>query len=179
MCYYTSEVACPYFYPLQPEGGWTPLSLSGASARQDAMLPLGGPWRGMCRADPEGAAEPEENMRPVCNLGYARGVCRHFPPGDGPDAVRFTVTGDAGGRVGLYYVLERDHHPFAHGRLEYARDNGAIVTPAERRDDRIADPLNEARPPEAACRPAEGSTGETLARQAQAYAESYRRRKQL
>ena len=143
------------------------------------MLPLGGRWRGMCRADVEAAAEPEESMRPVCNLGYARGVCRQFPAGDGPDAVRFTVTGDRGGSVGLYYVMERDHHPFAHGRLEYARDKGAIVTFPATRDDRVAGSLNGASPPEAACRPAKGSAGETLCRQAQAYAESYRRRKDI
>jgi hypothetical protein len=151
LCYYTSEVACPYFYPLEPEGGGTPQSLSSSSAHHDAMLPLGGRWRGTCRAHMESAAEPEESMRPVCNLGYARGVCRHFPAGDGPDAVRFTVTGDAGGRLALYYVVERDHHPFAHGPLEYTRDTGAIVTPPD----------------------------ETLCRQAQAYAESYRRRKEI
>jgi hypothetical protein len=151
LCYYTSEVACPYFYPLEPEGGWTPPSLSTPSARQDAMLPLGGRWRGVCRAEPAAATEPEESMCPVCNLGYARGVCERFPAGDGPDAVRFTVTRDAGGRLGIYYVMERDHHPFAHGPLEYLLGGNTILP----------------------------STGETLARQAQAYAESYRRRKEI
>ncbi len=128
-----------------------PLSLSTASARQDAMLPLGGPWHGVCRAEPEAAAEPEESMRTVCNLGYARGVCGRFPAGEGPDAVRFTVTRDAGGRLGIYYVMERDHHPFAHGPLEYVPGANSILP----------------------------SPGETLARQAQAYAESYRRRKEI
>ena len=52
--------------------------------------------------------------------------------------------------IGIYYVVERDHHPFAHGRLEYSLTAAAFVTP-----------------PESA----------TLARQAQAYVESYLRRK--
>ena len=52
--------------------------------------------------------------------------------------------------IGLYYVVERDHHPFAHGRLEYSLAAAAFLTA-----------------PESA----------TLARQAQAYVESYLRRK--
>ena len=51
-------------------------------------------------------------------MGYARGTCARFPQGDGPDAVRFVVAGDDGTSVRLYYVIERDHHPFAHGPLE-------------------------------------------------------------
>jgi len=151
LCYYTSEVACPYFYPLEWEGGRTPQTSSGTSAHLDAMLPLGGRWRGMCRADAARAAEPDDGVRKTCNLGYARGVCARFPAGDGPDAVRFTVTRDEGDRLLLYYVIERDHHPFAHGPLEYVRATGALASPA----------------------------GDTLARQAQAYAESYLRRKDI
>lgn len=140
-------MACPYFYPLEIEGGSTPPAM--VPARQDAMLPLGGRWRGMCRAWPEAGVEPDAGMRPVCQLGYARGVCPRFPGGDGPDAVRFTVTRDENGRLSIYYVVERDHHPFAHGRLECQPDGQSPT----------------------------GAPGEILARQAQAYAESYWRRK--
>ena len=68
----------------------------------------------------------------------------------GPDAVRFTISRHEAPRSAIYYVVERDHHPFAHGRLEYSLLAAAFLTP-----------------PESA----------TLARQAQAYVESYLRRK--
>jgi hypothetical protein len=83
-----------------------------------------------------------------CNLGYAHGQCPRFPEGNGPDAVRFTIAQDNAEGVRLYYVMERDHHPFAHGPLDYQVDSGF------------------------------GRTGESLLeRQASAYLESYRRRK--
>lgn len=147
MCYYTSGMACPYFYPMAPRGH----GAASTPGTQDAMLPLGDAWAGLCRALPDRPSRPDEAaLRPLCNLGYARGNCPHFPPGAGPDAVRFTISRDDGHTVGIYYVVERDHHPFAHGRLEYSIESGVIAPP----------------PP-----------SEIVARQAQAYAESYRRRK--
>jgi hypothetical protein len=53
--------------------------------------------------------------------------------------------------IRIYYVVERDHYPFAHGRLEYSLAAAALVAPPE---------------------------DATLARQAQAYVESYLRRKE-
>jgi hypothetical protein len=115
------------------------------------MLPLGDSWAGTCLAVSSSPWQPDEAMlRPLCNLGYARGSCRRFPSGDGPDAVRFTISRDEGACLRLYYVVERDHHPFAHGPLEYAVSIGVFT----------GTPL-----------------GETLNRQAQAYVESYLRRK--
>ena len=99
----------------------------------------------------EAAAAGESFCDTSCNLGYARGECASFPEGDGPDAVRFTVSSHEGAVIGISYVVERDHHPFAHGRLEYSTAAAVFVTP-----------------PETA----------TLARQAQAYVESYLRRKE-
>jgi hypothetical protein len=116
------------------------------------MLPLGGAWAGICRAtadDPWQPGEPALERR--CNLGYARGECARFPQGDGPDAARFTISSDDGATLRLYYVLERDHHPFAHGPLEYSIAAAAVV-------------------------PAVGR-GDTLDAQAAAYAASYLRRK--
>jgi len=135
-------MACPYFYPLEPRGRQT---------SHDAILPLGGQWTGVCHAQPDAPTLPEDaGLRPLCNLGYARGNCARFPEGSGPDAVRFTIFRDEADSIGIWYVVERDHHPFAHGRLEYRADAGAFATP-----------------PQSAI----------LARQAQAYAESYRRLK--
>jgi hypothetical protein len=143
LCYYTSEMACPYFYPMAPRGR--------ATGAHDAMLPLGDAWAGVCRAVPDSVSTPDEgSLRPLCNLGYARETCARFPAGDGPDAVRFTISRDDGASVGVCYVVERDHHPFAHGRLVYSGAMGAFT---------------------------ERPGGEILERQAQAYVESYRRRK--
>lgn len=115
------------------------------------MLPLGDAWAGVCRSVPESPSDPDaSSVRPLCNLGYARGKCPRFPAGDGPDAVRFSIAADQNGALRISYVVERDHHPFAHGLLDYYTQSGAF---------------------------AERPAGEILERQAQAYAESYTRRK--
>jgi hypothetical protein len=116
------------------------------------MLPLGDLWKGECRAAPERPCEPSDaELRPLCNLGYARGTCCRFPAReDGPDAVRFTISGDEGSLLHLYYVIERNHHPFAHGPLKFSISG----------DDFSNLPA-----------------GENFGRQARAYVESYLRRK--
>ena len=131
-------MSCPYFYPVEPR----PVA---------AILPLGDRWAGICRAVPDVPWQPDEAMlQRLCNLGYARGTCARFPSGDGPDAVRFTVSLDHGSSLRIYYVMERDHLPFAHGPLEYSVAAGAFLNPL---------------------------AGETASRQAEAYVESYLRRK--
>jgi hypothetical protein len=107
-------MACPYFCPGEARA---------ADARA-AMLPLGDLWVGTCHARAEESCQPEETaVRPLCNLGYARGQCKRFSVEDpGPDAVRFTIRREEGRSLHLYYVLERDHHPFGHGALEYSME---------------------------------------------------------
>jgi len=130
-------MACPYFYPMEARAG-------------SAMLPLGDWWQGVCHAVP-GAPEAAGTWCDTsCNLGYARGVCPRFPARPGPDAVRFTISSHESGVIGIYYVVELDHHPFAQGRLEFSEAANAFATP-----------------PETAL----------LARQAEAYLESYLRRR--
>ncbi len=139
MLLYLRKMCCPYFTPAEAR-------TSGEDARH-SMLPLGGFWSGSC-----GAAEPNTHQSEdlmCCNLGYARGRCSRFPNEDGADAVRFTVASDETSSVGLYYVIERDHAPFAHGTLTYSRAAGEF----------------QQLPP-----------GDRLARQAAAYVESYLRR---
>lgn len=138
-------MSCPYFFPVEPR--------AGGSDPQSAMLPLGDLWTGMCHAVPGQALPPEEALiRPLCHLGYARGNCKRFPADDpGADAVRLTISSDDGRSLHLYYVLERDHHPFAHGPLEYSTAAGRLV---------------------------QASVTETVGRQAEAYAASYLRRKE-
>jgi hypothetical protein len=112
-------MACPYFYPSAPQA-------AGAGSR-NALLPLGDAWDGACHANPGHPWQPDPGIaRPLCNLGYARGRCDRFPCDAGPDAARFTISADTGAFLRLYYVLERDHHPFAHGPLEYALDTGCF-----------------------------------------------------
>jgi hypothetical protein len=135
-------MCCPYFDPTEPH-----------RAGGSAMLPLGGEWAGMCHAEPGAPTEPDEaGIHGLCNLGYARGACRRFPAGDGPDAVRFTVRAANEAGLRLYYVVERDHHPFAHGPLEFSCASGTLVNLP---------------------------VGELLGRQALAYAGSYLRRRAM
>ena len=123
MCYYTSEMACPYFYPSSPQ--------VAAAGPRNAMLPLGDSWAGVCRAVPSAPWQPATAIvHPLCNLGYARGHCDRFPCDEGPDAVRFTINADNGASLRLYYVLERDHHPFAHGPLEYSLEDCSFAAAA-------------------------------------------------
>jgi len=99
---------------------------------QAAMLPLGDDWDGVCRATPEQPWLPDAaTLRPLCNLGYARGACSRFPDDGGPDAVRFTVSGDDGATLRLYYVVERNHHPFAHGPLAFSRATAGFTVQPE------------------------------------------------
>jgi hypothetical protein len=133
-------MACPYFYPLRRH-----------AAKSQALplpLPLGDAWTGVCRSAADPPLEPEAVvLDSICCLGYARGRCQRFPNDDaGPDAVRFTITRDSEASLEVHYVLERDHHPFAHGRLRY-------LVPLQRFQEEPA--------------------GEILARQAAAYVESY------
>jgi hypothetical protein len=116
-------MACPYFCPeSSPQAAF--------AGPQNAMLPLGDVWMGVCRAAPDLPWQPDPAISgTLCNLGYARGQCDRFPAGNGPDAVRFTITADRGSSLGLYYVLERDHHPFAHGPLEYSPAAAAFSPP--------------------------------------------------
>ena len=135
-------MACPYFYPVEACAG-------------SALLPLGDWWKGLCRALPgtpqADAVDAVAGNDAGCNLGYARGQCARFPDDDGPDAVRFTVSSHESTAIRISYVLERDHHPFAHGRLEYSTAAAAFVAPPE---------------------------SVALERQARAYLESYLRRKE-
>lgn len=105
-------MSCPYFYPTESRGG-------------SALLPLGDRWAGLCHTDPVSPAEPQDAL--CCNLGYARGQCTRFPDDAGPDAVRFTIARDDGAAVQVYYVVERDHHPFAHGPLDAASGGAPLL----------------------------------------------------
>ena len=116
-------MACPYFHAVKAR--------SQTDHSRSAMLPLGDAWEGICRAIPEQPWEPgEATLLTCCNLGYARGCCARFPDDTGPDAVRFTITGDDDAGIHLYYVLERNHHPLAHGPLTFSAPGAIEGAPA-------------------------------------------------
>ena len=97
-------MACPYFKPLRrlDAGAWDPAP----------RLPLGDAWAGACTVG--SAWEPAESVqREICNCGYARGSCAHFPDDAGADAVRFSMAGER-----LIYIFEKDHAPLEHGEVE-------------------------------------------------------------
>ncbi len=113
-------MACPYFQAVKPRRQ-TDLSRS-------AMLPLGDAWDGVCRANPSVPCEPDEiTLLSHCNMGYARGCCANFPAGDGPDAARFTIAADGPEGLRVYYVLERDHHPWSHGPIEFSHTGTSLA----------------------------------------------------
>jgi hypothetical protein len=105
-------MACPYFYPTSrlEGGGW------GVAPR----LPLGDAYGGECRAEDATFEPDEKRTRQTCNVGYARGRCERFPPDAHADAVRFHVAEDAGERIRIQYIFEKDCWPGEHGVLEYS-----------------------------------------------------------
>jgi hypothetical protein len=109
-------MACPYFDPGE--------RLPGSSGS------LGDLYAGLCRAEAGSACRPDEQtVQDRCNLGYARGRCVHFPPADGPDAVRFSVAKHEEAAIRILYSLECDHRPLSNGALEYSTQASAFVGP--------------------------------------------------
>jgi hypothetical protein len=104
-------VACPFFMPVSKldDGGWL----------HPSRLPLGGGWIGHCSAPGhEGTQPSHEELRELCNLGYAAG-CRRLPEHRAYDAVRFSIAGDRGDQLLICFVYELNHCPAGHGMLEY------------------------------------------------------------
>jgi hypothetical protein len=105
-------VACPFFRPVR--------LMEWGSGR----APLGGIFTGECERGGAGDAR-------LCNFGYARGLCAHFPAGTVADAVRFSVAESADGLVRLIWILEKDHAPLEHGLLEYRESTRDFVVAPE------------------------------------------------
>lgn len=114
-------MACPWFYPVErmTSGG-----------RNGMPLPLGDAWSGFCHAAGGSPWTPDPpSSRQFCNFGYAREKCPRCPT-EGPDAVRFAISKDREGVIGILWVVEKDHLPFAHGKLEYSRAEGRFPEPS-------------------------------------------------
>jgi hypothetical protein len=85
--------------------------------------PLGGLFEGSCEIQAD-SGEPK-----LCNFGYARGLCRHFPEESAADAVRFSVSAVADGVVRVVWILEKAHAPLEHGLLEYRESSREFAEP--------------------------------------------------
>src|SRR5579862_5843145 len=91
LCYHTCRMACPYFSPVE--------RLALATGKRLPAAPLGDTWSGVCRAAPLDEWRPDAGTaQQLCNFGYARERCARVP-GDGPDAVRFSVANDRDGLI--------------------------------------------------------------------------------
>lgn len=99
---------CPFFEPrvVLETGPWT----------HRPRLPLGEAYSGVCHAIGAGQTPPEARQIELCNRGYARGICEHFPESCRADAVRFSVTGEDPLR--LTYILEKECAPIEHGHAD-------------------------------------------------------------
>lgn len=118
-------MACPFFVPVQP--------LGREQWRHAPRFPLGREYRGACHAGPQPFTPPDAAQEELCNCGYARGRCSHFPAesaesAESADAVRFSILSDDGARIRLVYIFERAHSPAGHGTIEYTR-SGAHLQP--------------------------------------------------
>ena len=112
-------------------------------------LPLVDAYRGECRAGIS-AEQPEDAvMRSTCNSGYARGRCDRFPGDARADAVRFHVTSDESDAIRLEYIFEKACWPLDHGEFQYSVSRQSLSSTV---------------------------ASEILARQAEAFLESYLRR---
>jgi hypothetical protein len=117
----SQRVACPFFMPTNKleNGGWL----------HPSRLPLGAGWSGHCCAPGHEGAEPtEEELRELCNLGYAAG-CSRLPKQRDYDAVRFSIARDRGTQLKLWFICEAGHTPADHGMLEYDLALGRWTSP--------------------------------------------------
>jgi hypothetical protein len=91
-------------------------------------MPLGDTWSGTCHADEASLFTPDETaLSELCNMGYARRTCSHFPEKQTCDAVRFLIVSDRDQIIHIAYAMERDHHPETHGTLAYSRVQGVFT----------------------------------------------------
>lgn len=103
-------MACPYFVPAEPwSDAWT----------GPRRVPLGQPFTGACSQTTQ--TIPPREQATLCNFGYARNRCTHFPESAGIDAVRFSMLT----ATELIWIAEREHAPVTHGNAapppEYAK----------------------------------------------------------
>jgi hypothetical protein len=127
-------MACPFFMPV--------VRLENGIWLHAERLPLGGGWSGQCTAPGhEGETPSHDDLRELCNLGYADG-CGRLPRERVWDSVRFAVKrvgndseNGTGGRILIRYVCERGHRPIESGTLALDASEARWVKP--HRDSRV------------------------------------------
>ena len=90
-------------------------------------MPLGDVWSGVCRAGAAPVVPDELTLTDLCNMGYVRGSCSRYPQSATLDAVRFLIARHSNDLIQIQYVVECDHHPHAHGSLEYFPARSALA----------------------------------------------------
>lgn len=106
-------MACPYFIPEQ--------RCDTELWQHRARLPLGDGFSGHCCAQAESYRPSEDELRELCNIGYAK-TCPRLPAGRDADSVRFMARSSVSRGsplVSIKYLLELGHAPVADGELRY------------------------------------------------------------
>src|SRR4051812_27720902 len=118
------NMACPYFIPEQ--------RCDSDLWQHRARLPLGDGFTGYCCAQSDAYRPSTDELRELCNIGYAK-ACPRLPEQRDADSVRFMARDGRvnGGRVNgaavnngeglvtIKYLLELGHAPVSHGELRY------------------------------------------------------------
>ena len=60
-----------------------------------------------------------DELRTLCNHGYARGKCARFPMAAEGDALRFSIISDKGGTLDLVFVVEQNYSPLRHRVIRF------------------------------------------------------------
>ena len=63
-------------------------------------------------------------MREVCNTGYGRHSCEQFPTSSAADAIRFHVAQDAGELIHIQFIFEKECWPAQRGTADFSVKNG-------------------------------------------------------
>ena len=102
-------MACPYFIPEQ--------RCDAELWQHRARLPLGDGFTGYCCAQSEAYTPSQDELRELCNIGYAK-ACERLPAGRDADSVRFMARANDA-LISIKYLLERGHAPVSDGELRY------------------------------------------------------------
>jgi hypothetical protein len=105
------SLSCPYFVPVEKNdaGSWL----------HPSRLPLGAGFSGHCSAPGhEGAQPTDDELRELCNMGYAVS-CVRLPRERDCDAVRFSVLRESAAQLTIWFVCETGHRPGSYGTLQY------------------------------------------------------------
>lgn len=108
---------CPFFYPTQPVAH---------PAHPGARLPLIQEFQGSCHACDTVVPAPADGLFSLCNHGYSRGECVHFPPDEVRSCLRYSVIGETSEFLEILWVEEQDHKPVKWDKVRYRIATGTL-----------------------------------------------------